>query len=136
MEPNLAMNPYFQAGIVGLFMTFSLSLVGIFIRHINAKDKDNRTEHQQRDEKLDHSNKSWQTFFEQQNTLWRGFLEGERAQRKEIMDSAYSTFSENMQRIASGLGVLTKELNDTHMDLRLRQETILSAIETINGGKG
>ena len=118
MEPTLAANPYFQLGVVGGFMTFSLAIVGVFIRHIKHRDTE------------------WQVFFGDQTALWRTFLEGERTQRKEIMETAYVTFSDNMQRIASGLGVLTKELNDTHMDLRLRQETILSAIETINGGKG
>jgi hypothetical protein len=117
MDPNLAANPYFQLGVAGGVMVFTLSIVGLFIRHIKGRDTE------------------WQKFFGDQTALWRNFLEGERTQRREVMDHAYGDFSKNMQSIATGLGMLTKEMNDSHMDIRLRQETILAAIETINGGK-
>ena len=44
MDPNLAANPYFQLGVVGASFTFSLSLVGLFIRHLNARDNAYRSE--------------------------------------------------------------------------------------------
>src|SRR3989304_4835225 len=56
MEPNLAANPYFQLGVVGASFTFSLSLVGLFIRHLNIRDKDYRAE---RVEMIE----NWQSFF-------------------------------------------------------------------------
>ena len=56
MDPNLAANPYFQLGVVGAFMTFSLTLIGIFIRHINSRDKDYRAERNEMAE-------NWQAFF-------------------------------------------------------------------------
>ena len=56
MDPNLAANPYFQLGVVGAFMTFSLTLIGIFIRHINSRDKDYRSERNDVAE-------NWQAFF-------------------------------------------------------------------------
>src|SRR4030067_1482071 len=57
MEPNLAANPYFQLGGVGASFTFSLSLVGLFIRHLNSRDEDYRSE---RTEMVE----NWQRFFE------------------------------------------------------------------------
>src|SRR3990172_686094 len=57
MDPNLAANPYFQLGVVGASFTFSLSLVGLFIRHLNTRDKDYRSE---RTEMVE----NWQRFFE------------------------------------------------------------------------
>ena len=56
MDPNLAANPYFQLGVVGAFMTFSLTLIGIFIRHINSRDRDYRAERNEMAE-------NWQAFF-------------------------------------------------------------------------
>jgi len=50
MDPNLAANPYFQLGVVGAFMTFSLTLIGIFIRHINSRERNEMAE-------------NWQAFF-------------------------------------------------------------------------
>src|SRR3972149_4952873 len=66
MEPNLAANPYFQLGVVGASFTFSLSLVGLFIRHLNIRDKDYRSE---RTEMVE----NWQRFFEaERNTRTEG----------------------------------------------------------------
>ena len=66
MEPNLAANPYFQLGVVGAFMTFSLTLVGLFIRHLNTRDKDYRIERVEMVE-------NWQSFFvSERNTRMEG----------------------------------------------------------------
>ena len=66
MDPNLAANPYFQLGVVGASFTFSLSLVGLFIRHLNIRDKDYRSE---RTEMVE----NWQRFFEaERNTRTEG----------------------------------------------------------------
>jgi len=66
MDPSLAANPYFQLGVVGASFTFSLSLVGLFIRHLNSRDRDYRSE---RTEMVE----NWQRFFEaERNTRTEG----------------------------------------------------------------
>src|SRR3972149_9911168 len=66
MDPMLAANPYFQLGVVGAFMTFSLTLVGLFIRHLNTRDKDYRIERVEMVE-------NWQSFFvSERNTRMEG----------------------------------------------------------------
>jgi len=65
MDPAVIANPWFQAGMVGAFMAFSLALVGLFVRYMNGRDRDSRSERNQRDSE------------------WRQFLEAEREFRRD-----------------------------------------------------
>jgi hypothetical protein len=87
MDPNLAANPYFQAGLVGAFMTFSLALVGLFIRHLNARDSEYRKERNE------------------QSVSWRAFFDMERSKRAE--DSASVTSS--LRELTASMNMMTQE---------------------------
>jgi hypothetical protein len=68
-----------------------------------------------------------------QAALLTGAIDREREQRKEVMGQAYREFSGNMDRIAGGLGELTKAIGIHDDSAEGRHQRILDAIRTING---
>ena len=81
MDPSLALNPYFQVGMVGAFMAFTLTLAGFFVRHMSGRDREARSERVDRDKD------------------WREFLTQERDTRRD-----------DSERIVQQLGVNTNQL--------------------------
>ena len=109
MDPNLAANPYFQLGVVGAFMTFSLTLIGIFIRHINSMDKDYRSERNEMAE-------NWQAFF--------------KAERDVRVEGSQS-LSQAMSRITVAQQENTQELKNLAILLIRHDEASRGAIAKI-----
>lgn len=70
-----------------------------------------------------------------QTAMLAAAIDREREQRREVMSQAYGQFSENMDRIAAGLGELTKAIAIHDDNAQGRHEKIMSAVLTINGKK-
>ena len=129
-EPPMAVSDMIFQGVVAvLFATFALALLRITT---NAREK---------------SDAAWQKFMndqaaafttalKDQASLLTGAIDREREQRKEVMGQAYREFSANMDRVAGGLGELTKELGLHDDSAQERHVRILEALRTINGGSG
>ena len=109
MDPNLAANPYFQLGVVAAFMTFSLTLIGVFIRHINGRDKDYRSERNDMAE-------NWQAFF--------------KAEREVRIEGSHA-LSQAMSRITGAQQENTQELKNLAILLIRHDEASRAAIGKI-----
>lgn len=105
----------FQAGMVGAFIVYAI-LQG----RLNTREREHRDE-------------QWRDFIQTQNANMLGFLDRERDQRREIMGTAYKQFSENMDRLAEGMGELTKAMGDHDANAQVRHDRIANAIKKING---
>lgn len=105
----------FNSGMVGAFIVFA-----IVMRRFEAAERKERDQ-------------QWRDFMTEQQSRLVGFLNLEREQRKEIMGTAYRDFSKNMDRLAEGMGSLTKAIGEHEIDAQLRTQKILDAVDTING---
>lgn len=105
----------FNSGMVGAFIVFA-----IIMRRIDSAERTKRDD-------------QWREFMATQNSNMISYLDRERDQRKEIMGTAYRDFSSNMDRVANGLGELTKAMADHDANAQVRHERIQHAINTING---
>jgi hypothetical protein len=76
--------------------------------------------------------REWRLWLEKQNMLWLGFLETERDQRKEIMESAYRDFRSNMDQVSGAVGTLAKAMADHDANAQIRHEQINAAIREID----
>lgn len=117
---------FFQAGMVGAFCIFTILMTRLNSNERKTRDEQNGSERKTRDEQ-------WRQFIAEQNAMMVSFLDRERDQRKEIMTNAYRDFGGNMDRIATGLGELTKAMAMHDANAQTRHEKILGAIRTING---
>lgn len=102
----------FNSGMVGAFIVFA-----VVMARIESSERSKRDQ-------------QWREFMQTQNGNTTDYLDRERDQRKEVM----SNFSANMDRVAEGMGELTKAtgMHDDHANTR--HKLILDAIEKINGG--
>jgi len=105
----LAANPYFQLGVVGGFMIFSLTLVGLFIRHLNTRDKDYRSERVEMTE-------NWQQFF---------------VAERSVRSEGAQAVSQAMSKVTAAQYEVTQELKNLAILLIRHDEQSRAAIAKI-----
>src|SRR3989304_6038558 len=87
MDANLALNPYFQVGMVGAFMAFTLTLAGFFVRPMSGRHREARSERVDRDKD------------------WREFLIQERDTRRDDSERIVQQLGVNTNQMAKEAGI-------------------------------
>lgn len=145
LQTGASMNDiWFQAGMVGAFMVFSIALITIFIRHIGAKnksiaeseierEKSGREEREQRDrdwrEFLMSRDQSFIGAIKERDEHWRQLAEVEVQRRSETMTMAM----DHLDALTQDIRNLTTTMANHDLNAQVRSDRIMVAIEAING---
>ena|SRR3990172_4637568 len=109
MDTITVANPWFQAGMVGAFMAFTLAQTGLFVRFMNGRDRDGRTEREKRDKE------------------WREFLETERESRRDDTQQ----IALNLQQLTSQQTLTAEELKHVAVIIARHDESTRAAAARI-----